>query len=88
MASTEAVQLYRSLLRSSKLFSQYNFREYFLRRTREEFRAHRGESDAAKIAELIGRGKEELQVIHRQATLSTLFRENQKHVVELRGTKN
>jgi hypothetical protein len=30
----EALALYRSLVRSSKKFSTYNFREYFLRRTR------------------------------------------------------
>jgi hypothetical protein len=30
----EALALYRSLVRSSKQFSTYNFREYFLRRTR------------------------------------------------------
>jgi hypothetical protein len=35
MASrVEAIALYRSLVRSSKQFANYNFREYFLRRTR------------------------------------------------------
>jgi hypothetical protein len=33
-ARTEAIALYRSLVRSSKQFATYNFREYFLRRTR------------------------------------------------------
>lgn len=30
----EALALYKSLVRSSKEFATYNFREYFLRRTR------------------------------------------------------
>jgi hypothetical protein len=33
-AKAEAISLYRSLVRSSKQFASYNFREYFLRRTR------------------------------------------------------
>ncbi len=87
MGSKEALQLYRSLLKSSKKFSQYNFREYFLRRTREDFRAHQVETDSAKIAELLRRGKEELAVIDRQGTLSSLFADSKPHVVDLRHSK-
>jgi hypothetical protein len=43
-ARTEAIALYRSLVRSSKQFATYNFREYFLRRTRY---AHRLPAAAA-----------------------------------------
>lgn len=35
----EAVrQLYANTLRASRAFSSYNFREYFVRRTKDEFR--------------------------------------------------
>lgn len=33
------LSLYSTMLRTSRSFSSYNFREYFLRRTRETFRA-------------------------------------------------
>jgi hypothetical protein len=37
--STKAIlQLYASMLRTSRSFSSYNFREYFLRRTKATFR--------------------------------------------------
>ncbi len=87
MASKEAVQLYRSLLRSSRKFTQYNFREYFLRRTREDFRAHKAETDPAKISNLLQRGKQELEVIDRQGTLSSLFSESRQHVIEMKNAK-
>jgi hypothetical protein len=32
------LQLYASMLRTSRSFSSYNFREYFLRRTKNTFR--------------------------------------------------
>ena len=32
------LQLYATMLRTSKSFSSYNFREYFLRRTKSTFR--------------------------------------------------
>mmetsp|Transcript_46878 Transcript_46878/g.73379 ORF Transcript_46878/g.73379 Transcript_46878/m.73379 type:complete len:91 (-) Transcript_46878:310-582(-) len=81
-AKAEAVQLYRNLIRYSKKFQHYNFREYFLRRTREEFAANKGESDPAKVSELLERGKRELEVIRRQAMMSELFAPNKKFVVE------
>jgi Complex 1 protein (LYR family) len=39
IARSDVRKLYRALLRHSARFTDYNFREYALRRTREEFRS-------------------------------------------------
>lgn len=66
MASASALEvrsLYRSLLRQSRQFAAYNFREYAKRRTRDAFREHSTESDARRIQELMQHGLKELQVL-------------------------
>mmetsp|Transcript_63652 Transcript_63652/g.93236 ORF Transcript_63652/g.93236 Transcript_63652/m.93236 type:complete len:93 (-) Transcript_63652:76-354(-) len=83
----EAAALYRALVRSSKKFGTYNFREYFLRRTREDFRQYRTETDPAKIKELLEYGRRELQVIQRQATISSLFGSPTRSVLEERKAR-
>ena len=80
----QAINLYRNLLRYGKKFSNYNFREYALRRTREDFRLNRGVTDPSKIADLIASGRKELDIVKRQATLSALFSPETQYVVERR----
>ena len=67
MASTatayEARSLFRSLLRQSKQFAAYNFREYAKRRTVDAFREAKSESDGRKVQELMQKGLKELQVL-------------------------
>lgn len=55
--------LYRSLLRESQKFANYNFRSYAWRRTRDAFREHQQESDSRQIQEHVQRGLKELQVM-------------------------
>src|SRR4051812_48348298 len=55
--------LYRSLLRQSSQFANYNFRQYARRRTRDAFREHQHESDQRRIQELVQKGLKELQVM-------------------------
>jgi len=59
----EVRSLYRSLVRQSKQFAAYNFREYAKRRTRDAFREHSTESDARRIQELMQKGLKELQIL-------------------------
>ena len=61
MSAFEARSLFRSLLRQSRQFAAYNFREYAKRRTRDAFREHSLESDARKVQELMQHGLKELQ---------------------------
>jgi hypothetical protein len=55
--------LYRSLLRQSAQFTDFNFREYARRRTKDAFREHQHETDQRRIQELVQKGLKELQVI-------------------------
>ena len=55
--------LYRSLLRQSSQFANYNFRTYARRRTRDAFREHQQEREDRKIQELVQKGLKELQMM-------------------------
>ena len=55
--------LYRSLLRQSSQFANYNFRAYARRRTRDAFHEHQHERDPRRIQELMQKGLKELQAM-------------------------
>ncbi|KAJ3042858.1 hypothetical protein HDV00_006419 [Rhizophlyctis rosea] len=82
---TEVLDLYRSILRSSRLFETYNYREYVRRRAHDAFRAHKDESDPGRIAELVAKGKKDLEVVRRQGWINKQFAGGEKTVVELEG---
>ncbi|KPI43825.1 LYR motif-containing protein 4 [Cyphellophora attinorum] len=65
--------LYRSLLRSSSQFSNYNFREYARRRTKDAFRDNKAEKDEGRVQELVQNGLKELQTMKRQTIISQFF---------------
>lgn len=67
-------KLYKALLRHGARFSDYNFREYSLRRTRDAFRAARAEADPAAINASYYHGLEQLAVLKRQAAISQMFK--------------
>ncbi|KAG7907490.1 hypothetical protein KL905_003406 [Ogataea polymorpha] len=72
MASAqEILSLYRQFLRYSRQFENYNFREYFLRRSREEFRKLK-EFDGDTSA-IIEKAKKELGVLRRQSKISQMY---------------
>jgi hypothetical protein len=74
------------LFRYGKKFSNYNFREYVLRRAREDFRLNRNVSDPSKVASLLAEGQTNLGIVKRQATLSSMFSPEMQYVVEKRKT--
>lgn len=55
--------LYRQLMRQSSQFSNYNFREYARRRTRDAFRDNKDVQDERKRQELVQKGLRELTVL-------------------------
>ncbi|MCJ1448050.1 MAG: hypothetical protein MMC23_008563 [Stictis urceolatum] len=69
----QARSLYRSLLRQSRQFANYNFREYAKRRTRDAFREYTKEKDERRVQELISKGLKDLQVMKRQTVVSQFF---------------
>ena len=70
---SETLKLYKNLLSGSKKFHSFNFRTYFIRRTKEEFRKNKDITDQAKIQELIKKAKENNEVIQRQALINSLY---------------
>uniref|UniRef100_A0A7S1G6K1 Complex 1 LYR protein domain-containing protein n=1 Tax=Bicosoecida sp. CB-2014 TaxID=1486930 RepID=A0A7S1G6K1_9STRA len=82
-ARSQAISLYRSFVREAKGFKDYNFREYALRRARagfEENRAASGDAAAAALAE----GNAALEVLRRQALISSLYTKGGASVMEAR----
>ncbi|KAL4805501.1 hypothetical protein BDV18DRAFT_141084 [Aspergillus unguis] len=69
----QARSLFRSLLRQSSQFSNYNFREYALRRTKDAFREHQHEAEDRKVQELIQEGLQSLRMMKRQTVISQFY---------------
>ncbi|RHZ67018.1 hypothetical protein Glove_303g152 [Diversispora epigaea] len=67
------LNLYHSLLRASRSFSNYNFRDYAYRRIRDSFHQHKNETGPTKIIELVKNAEKELEVIKRQGYLNNLY---------------
>jgi len=66
-------QLYSSLLRTSRTFSSYNFRTYFVRRTKESFEAVKNETDPQKLSAFYAEQSRELAVLKRSAIVNQLY---------------
>eukprot|EP00428_Durinskia_dybowskii_P051183 CAMPEP_0170326394 /NCGR_PEP_ID=MMETSP0116_2-20130129/64073_1 /TAXON_ID=400756 /ORGANISM="Durinskia baltica, Strain CSIRO CS-38" /LENGTH=118 /DNA_ID=CAMNT_0010579449 /DNA_START=83 /DNA_END=437 /DNA_ORIENTATION=+ len=76
--ATEIARLYRQTLRAAEGLTDYNFRSYFQRRAREDFRRfasmqRRGAVDAAGTGAFLESGKETLAMLKRQALVSSLY---------------
>ncbi|KZT60007.1 hypothetical protein CALCODRAFT_492997 [Calocera cornea HHB12733] len=78
---SQVLGLYTTMLRTSRTFASYNFRNYFIRRTKEKFREHANETNPAKVSELYQDGMKELEVLRRAAVVNRLY-EGPKLVVE------
>ncbi|KAJ6618682.1 hypothetical protein B0H10DRAFT_1223566 [Mycena sp. CBHHK59/15] len=67
------LSLYSTMLRTSRSFSSYNFRTYFVRRTQETFRTLQRESDSAKIKSMYSDAVAELAVLRRSAIINQMY---------------
>lgn len=67
-------KLYKALLRNGAHFSDYNFREYAVRRTRDAFRANMFEGDQEVVKKLYYDGLTNLAVLKRQTQISQMFK--------------
>lgn len=54
---------FRSLMRQSSQFSNFNFRDYARRKTRDSFREHKNETEERRIQELIQDGLKSLRLL-------------------------
>mmetsp|Transcript_97134 Transcript_97134/g.296814 ORF Transcript_97134/g.296814 Transcript_97134/m.296814 type:complete len:90 (-) Transcript_97134:16-285(-) len=74
----ELSRLYRHILRAAGSFTDYNFRCYFQRRAREDFRGfadrcRRGEMDAAGTETFLQGSQEHLEMLKRMGVVSQLY---------------
>lgn len=69
-AKNQVLSLYRDILRQSYSFGHYNFREYFVRRTRDQFRANITVNDNTAF---YNEALKDLQLLKRQATISNMY---------------
>ncbi|KAI8074766.1 hypothetical protein BC940DRAFT_231095 [Gongronella butleri] len=76
------LSLYRNFIRHGNKFSNYNFREYVVRRSRDAFRQHQSESDPAVIQQLVKKAETDLNVVKRQAAISQLYTTGSHLVLE------
>ncbi|KAI8584277.1 hypothetical protein K450DRAFT_219066 [Umbelopsis ramanniana AG] len=79
---TQVISLYRQFLRSGSKFGAYNFRDYAIRRARDGFRSHMNEADPEKISAFIKKAEQELKVVQRQSTISSMFNSGQRLIIE------
>ncbi|KAK7678066.1 hypothetical protein QCA50_019007 [Cerrena zonata] len=67
------LHLYSSTLRASRAFSSYNFRHYFVQRTKSVFREIKDEQDPAKLSAFYSEKAKELATLKRSAIVNQLY---------------
>ncbi|CCM02042.1 uncharacterized protein FIBRA_04118 [Fibroporia radiculosa] len=67
------LELYKNTLRTSRAFSSYNFRQYFVRRTEGTFREIQEETDPAKLTTFYNDKTKELEALKRSAIVNQLY---------------
>lgn len=66
----QILSLYRQFLRNSGKFENYNFREYFIRKSKTEFRANKDLKDNTSMFQS---ALKDLQLLKRQSTISKMY---------------
>lgn len=80
----EILSLYRALLRTSSQYVNYNFRSHARRKITTTFRNNKSLSaDAAE--QQFNMGKEQLEMLKRQVTISKLYPERNLSVMEIKS---
>ena len=82
-SSTPVQSLYKSLLRQAKKYPQYNYREYALRKIKEEFTAARSITDPQDLAKFMEQEQQNLEQLKRMTKVQELYSQDaEKLVVE------
>jgi len=68
------LRLYKDMIRQAKKFTSYNYREYAVRRIRDEFRSNRDLKDRMKIEAKFVKAAAGLEVIKRQVIIGQLYK--------------
>lgn len=62
------------MMKTSKQFEQYNFREYSKRRVKEGFKENKNLKDKEKVQEFLEFAKDQLGVLERQSQMSKFYK--------------
>ncbi|AET39430.1 Isd11p Ecym_4375 [Eremothecium cymbalariae DBVPG len=85
-SKTNVLHLYRDFIRNSRQFTNYNFREYFLRKSRETFRQFKNAGDP-EVQALWKQAQTDIGMLKRQSMISQMYTFD-KLVVEPVGEKS
>ena len=81
------LSLYKNLLKEARKFSDYNYREYFVRRIQDTFRNHM--ITVVRIEKLIADGNRNLEMLKRQTAIDNMYHSKDiKHYMEKHGPKS
>ena len=86
MATSSAkivLSLYKSMVRESQKFVDFNYRCYAIRRIKDSFKSNAQVTDQVLIDKKIDLAKQNLQLIQRQVTIGQLFGSKQQLSVEV-----
>ncbi|CAI4060192.1 hypothetical protein SKDZ_05G1230 [Saccharomyces kudriavzevii ZP591] len=84
----QVLSLYKQFIRNSNQFNNYNFREYFLSKTRNTFRENMNQEDPKVLVNLFKEAKNELGVLKRQSVISQMYTFDRLVVEPLQGRRN
>ena len=87
-SSKTVLSLYKTMLRESGKFVDFNYRSYAIRRIKDGFRNSANETDKAKAEQQIKLAKDNLEMIKRQVTIGQLFGLSTKLSLEIPKTSS
>lgn len=67
------LHMYKEFIRNANKVENYNFREYFLRKARQSFRANKDVQEADKLEALLSEAEKDLGVLKRQSIISNMY---------------
>ncbi|CAN6470091.1 unnamed protein product [Victoria cruziana] len=80
---SEILSLFRSFLRVSGKFPDYNIRQYVRRRATDGFRDNCALTEASSISSAFADGKSQLEVAKRQAVVYSLYAPKVKSIMDI-----
>merc|ERR1711934_549228 len=79
--SGQVATLFRAYMRAARKFHDANVKDFLMRRGREEFRKHVGETDKAKLAKIVAEGEKSIAMIERTSVVYGMYAPLHKSVL-------
>ncbi|KIJ25293.1 hypothetical protein M422DRAFT_178505 [Sphaerobolus stellatus SS14] len=72
-SKTSLLHLYGGLLRASRSFSSYNFRTYFISRTKRVWKEFQSNPSPERVSDFYKANLEELDILRRSAVVNSIY---------------